>query len=90
MERCLYGEKNDIEKVWKKFVCNFNPSNNSNIEWDNLKSQVKEYTKIHQTNGRKIFILNEIINNASNPHKNISLIPKKLNHMMYHMKILHN
>ncbi len=41
------GQKNDIEKMWKKFAYNFNPSNNSNIEWDNLESQVKEYTKIH-------------------------------------------
>jgi hypothetical protein len=31
------------------------------------------------------------INNASNLHKNILFInTKKLNHMMYHMKILHN
>ncbi len=48
-----------------------NPSNNSNIEWDNLESQVKEYTKIHQTNGWEILFSNEIIDNANNPHKNI-------------------
>jgi hypothetical protein len=40
-------QKNDIEKMWIFFLYNFNPSNNSNIEWDNLGSQVKEYTKIH-------------------------------------------
>jgi len=47
----------------------FNPSNNSNIEWDNLESQVKEYTKIHQTNGWEHWFSNEIIDNASNPQK---------------------
>jgi hypothetical protein len=31
-------QKVDIEKIWKKFVYNFNPSNNSNIELDNLES----------------------------------------------------
>jgi hypothetical protein len=31
-----------IEKKWKKNVYNLNPSNNSNIEWDNLEWQVKE------------------------------------------------
>ncbi len=47
-------QKNDTKKMWKTFIYNFNPSNNSNIEWDNLESQVKEYTKIHQTNGWEI------------------------------------
>jgi len=31
----------------KKIVYNFNQSKKFNIEWDNLESQVKEYTKIH-------------------------------------------
>jgi uncharacterized FlgJ-related protein len=58
----------------KRICILFNPSNNSDIELDNLKSQVKEYKKIHQTNGRKEIFLNEIINNANNPHKNILFI----------------
>ncbi len=75
----------------KEFVYNFNLSNNFDIKWNDLESQVKEYTKIHQTNGWEILVSNEIIDNASNPHKKYySLIVKKLNHMMYHMKILHN
>jgi hypothetical protein len=57
----------------KKFVCNFKPFKFFDIEWDNLKSQVKEYTRIHQTNGWEILFLNEIIDNASNPH-NIYII----------------
>jgi hypothetical protein len=61
----------------KKIVYNLNPSNNFNIEWDNLEWQVKEYTKIHQTNGWEILFLNEIIDNASNPHKNIFFINTK-------------
>jgi hypothetical protein len=50
-----------------------------------------KYTKIHQTNGWENLFLNEIIDNAI-IHIKIyySLIPKKLNHIMYHMKILHN
>jgi len=48
-------QKNDIEKMQKKIVYNFNRSNNFDIEWDNLKSQVKEYTKIRQTNGWEFF-----------------------------------
>jgi hypothetical protein len=55
----------------KKIVYNFNPSNNFDIDWDNLESQVKEYTKFHQTNGWEILFSNETIDNASNPHKNI-------------------
>jgi hypothetical protein len=68
------------------FVYNLNPFNNLDIEWDNLKSHIKEYTKIHRTNGWENLFLNEIIDNASNPHKIYYLvIPKRLNHMMYHM-----
>jgi hypothetical protein len=53
------------------FVYNFNPSNNVDIEWNNLESQVKEYTKIHQKNKWKNLFLNEIIDKSSNPQKNI-------------------
>jgi hypothetical protein len=42
-----------------------------------LESQVIEYKKIHQTNGWENLFLNEIINNASNPHKNILFINTK-------------
>jgi hypothetical protein len=34
-------QKNDIKKCEKKIVYNFNPSNNFDIEWDNLEWQVK-------------------------------------------------
>jgi len=40
-------KKNHIKKMQKRIVYNFNPSNNFNIEYDNLKPQVKKYTKIH-------------------------------------------
>ncbi len=61
------------QKKWdrkRKIVYKFNPSNNYDIEWDNLESQVKEYKKIHQTNGWENLFLNEISNNANNPCKN--------------------
>ncbi len=61
-----------ILKKFEKIVYNFNPSNNFNIEWDNLESQVRECTKIHQTNGQEKIFSNEIIDNANSPHKNIS------------------
>jgi len=68
MEICLYKtKKNDIEK----FSYSFNPSNNFDIEWDSLKAQIKEYTKICQTNGWEILFSNGIIDNASNPHENL-------------------
>jgi hypothetical protein len=35
-------------------------------EWDNLQSQVQEYTKKHEINGRENIIINEIDFNASN------------------------
>jgi hypothetical protein len=42
-----------------------------------FRSQVKEYTKIHQTNGWEILFLNEIIDNESNPHKKILITNTK-------------
>jgi hypothetical protein len=35
-------------------VYNFDSSNKYDIEWDNLKSQVKHYMKIHEANGWEI------------------------------------
>jgi hypothetical protein len=75
----IWNKRNDIEKMRKKFVYNFNPSNNYDIKWDNLESQVKEYIKIHQTNGWENLFLNEIIDNATNPYKNILLVNTKEN-----------
>jgi hypothetical protein len=40
MERCLFHLKDDIEKIRKKFICNFNILNDNGGEWDNLQSQV--------------------------------------------------
>ncbi len=75
----------------KKIVYNFNRSNNFDIEWDNLKSQVKEYTKIRQTNGWEFFFLNEIIDNASNPHlKNKITNTKKIEPYDVSYENLHN
>jgi hypothetical protein len=47
-------QKNDIEINFKKIVYNFDSSNKYDIEWDNFKSQVKYYMKIHETNGWEI------------------------------------
>jgi hypothetical protein len=83
-------QKNDIEKMWKNDIYNFNPFNNFNIEWDNLELEVKEYTKNHQKNGWEIIFLNEILIMQVIHiyiYIYISLIPKKLNHIMYQMKI---
>jgi undecaprenyl pyrophosphate synthase len=63
--------------MWIKILYNFNPSNNFDIEWDNLESQIKEYTKKCQTNGWEILFSNEIIDNASNPHKYIVFVNTK-------------
>jgi len=45
-----------IQKMKKKKF--LNPSRNFDIEWDNLESQVKEYTKNHQTDGWEILFSN--------------------------------
>ncbi len=37
----------------------------------------KNTQNFHQTNGWEIFVLNEIIDSASNPHKNILFIDPK-------------
>jgi len=42
----------------KKIVyCNFNILNENGDEWDNLQSQVQEYTKKHDKNGWEIIII---------------------------------
>ncbi len=43
-ERSLFQSKRYIEKIRKQFVCNFNILNDYGDEWDNLQSQVHEYT----------------------------------------------
>jgi hypothetical protein len=89
-KRVYMEQKNDIEKMWKNDIYNFNPFNNFNIEWDNLELEVKEYTKNHQKNGWEIIFLNEILIMQVIHiyiYIYISLIPKKLNHIMYQMKI---
>ncbi len=76
LRKDLYMEQiNDIKKKQKIIVYNLNPSKYFDIEWDNLKSQVKEYTKLHQINGWEIS--NELIDNVSNPHKNTLLSSTK-------------
>ncbi len=71
--------KNWIKKTRKKIVHNFNPFKKIDIEWDNLESQFKEYTRIHQTNGWGKLFLNKIIDNANNPHKNVLFTNTKKN-----------
>jgi hypothetical protein len=41
MERCLHGEKNEIEKIRNKLVYEFNKDNKYGDEWDHLQTQVK-------------------------------------------------
>jgi hypothetical protein len=55
-------------------VYNFDSFIKYDIEWDNLKSQVKDYMKICETNGWEIRFSNEIINNVINPYHNILFI----------------
>jgi hypothetical protein len=50
----IWNPKNDI----KLSMYNLNPSNNLESECY-IKSQVKRYTKIHQTNVSKILLSNE-------------------------------
>jgi hypothetical protein len=57
MERCLFHLKDDIEKIRKKIMCNFNILNDNGGEWDNLQSQVQEYTKKHEIKDEKISLL---------------------------------
>ncbi len=52
---------------------NFNPSNNYDVEWDNLKSHLKKYVKIHETNVLDNLFSNEMVDGGSNPNKNILL-----------------
>jgi hypothetical protein len=70
MKNILYENK-IIQKNGKKIVYNLNPSRKVDLQWDNLKSQVKEYPKIHQRDGWEILFSNKLIYNASNPHRNI-------------------
>jgi hypothetical protein len=52
-------------------VYNFNPSNNYDVEWDNLESHFLKNVKIHETNLLVNLFSNEIVDDASNPNKNI-------------------
>jgi hypothetical protein len=52
---------------------NFNPSNNYDVEWDNLNSHLKKYVKIHETNVLDDLFSNKMVDDASNPNKNILL-----------------
>jgi len=54
-------------------VYNFNPSNNYDVEWDNLKSHLKKYVKIHETNVLDNLFINNMVDDANNPNKNIVL-----------------
>jgi hypothetical protein len=49
-------KKNLYKKMGKKFLYNLNPSRKVDLEWDNLESQVKEYSKIHQRDGWEILL----------------------------------
>jgi hypothetical protein len=49
-------QKKSIKKVLKIFMYNLNPSNNFDIKWDNLESQVKNTQKfIKQMDGKIYF-----------------------------------
>jgi hypothetical protein len=45
------NEKDNIEKLIKNYVYNFNPTNEYDNEWENLQSKLQEYTKVHEING---------------------------------------
>ncbi len=56
---------------------NFNPSNSYDVEWDNLESHFKKYVKTHETNVLDNLFPNELVDDASNPNKNILLTNAK-------------
>ncbi len=45
------NEIDNIEKLKKNYVYNFNPTNEYDNEWENLQSKLQEYTKVNETNG---------------------------------------
>jgi len=57
VEICLSHLKDDIEKIRKKFIYNFDILNDYGDEWDNLQSQVQEYTQKHEIKDGKISLL---------------------------------
>jgi len=50
-------------------VYNFNIKNINDDEWDDLQSKLKEYVKIHETNGWENILQNEVSTETNNPHK---------------------
>ncbi len=52
---------------------NFNPSNNYDVEWDNLNSHLKKYVNFFETNVLDNLFSNEMVDDASNPNKKILL-----------------
>jgi hypothetical protein len=66
-----------ILEMWRKFVYNFNPSNKYDVQWDNLKSKLKNIYENSWKNGWEKLFPNEIISNVINPHKNILLTNTK-------------
>jgi hypothetical protein len=43
------NEKDNIEKIKKKYVYSFNIDNKNDDGWDNVESKLKEYVKIHDS-----------------------------------------
>ncbi len=65
------NQKDDLEKIRKQFAYNFNILNDYGEEWDNLQSQLQEYTKKHEVNEWEFFFINEINLDASKPKLNM-------------------
>jgi hypothetical protein len=65
-----YLNKNDnINKLRKKYVYNFNTNIDYNNEWDHLQAKLKQYTKMHETNGWENLFQDELIIHANDSHK---------------------
>jgi hypothetical protein len=62
------NEKDNIENLQKKFIYNFNISNEYAInEWENLQSQIQKYSNTHEIYGWENIHLDKIIIVTTNP-----------------------
>ncbi len=73
-----------LKKLKKQFVYKLNILNDYGDEWDNLQSQVQEYTKKHEINGWENIIINEIDLHTSNLILNMFTNTKKIE--LYNLK----
>ncbi len=62
------NEIDNIEKLKKNYVYNFNPTNEYNNEWENLQSKLEEHTKIHEIHGWENLSQENTIISVSDSH----------------------